>query len=302
MTKTPNSTFALLPAVDISHGASVRLTAGKDDAQHFGPPAEVVRQFVMQGSHWLHLVDLDRARGHGNNDEVLATAVLAAREASTSESAPASLSELAKDSSIESAPAPAGSSELAKESSSEADERTSSFETDAGASARSSLTIQLSGGIREFSDVQRAFGFGADWVNLACESLLHDDHIARAIDAYGHNISVSVDVRGQQVIARGTNRDCGTLDEALIRLSRLGVRRLVVTDVDADGAMAGPNFDLLSQVCDAGFAVVASGGVASIADLQRLHSLMGQGVVGAIVGKALYAGAFTFSAASAAIS
>jgi phosphoribosylformimino-5-aminoimidazole carboxamide ribonucleotide (ProFAR) isomerase len=284
MTKTPNSTFALLPAVDISHGASVRLTAGKVDAHDFGPPAEVVRQFVMQGAHWLHLVDLDRARGHGNNDEVLATAVLAAREASTSESAPA------------------GSSELAKESSSEADERTSSFVTDAGAIARSSLTIQLSGGIREFSDVQRAFGFGADWVNLACESLLHDDHIARAIDAYGHNISVSVDVRGQQVIARGTNRDCGTLDEALIRLSRVGVRRLVVTDVDADGAMAGPNFDLLSQVCDAGFAVVASGGVASIADLQRLHSLMGQGVVGAIVGKALYAGAFTFSAASAAIS
>jgi len=283
MTKTPSSSFALLPALDISHGASVRLTAGKDDSHIFGPPAEVVRQFVIQGAHWLHLVDLDRARGRGNNDEVIVDAVFAARAANFSDSESTHSSETAPASSSESAGTP------------------SSVETDSRASARSLLTIQVSGGVREFSDVQRAFGFGADWVNLACEALIQDDHIARAVDAYGDKVSVSLDARGQQLIARGTNTDCGTLDDALTRLSQLGLRRLVVTDVDADGAMSGPNFDLLSQVCDAGFAVIASGGVASIADLQRLHSLMGQGITGAIVGKALYAGALTFSDASAAI-
>jgi phosphoribosylformimino-5-aminoimidazole carboxamide ribonucleotide (ProFAR) isomerase len=84
----------------------------------------------------------------------------------------------------------------------------------------------------------------------------------------------------------------------LQRLDADGCARYVVTDVDRDGTLTGPNLGLLRDVCAAtDRRVVASGGVSSLADLQALATLVPIGVEGAIVGKALYAGAFTLEEA-----
>jgi phosphoribosylanthranilate isomerase len=113
---------------------------------------------------------------------------------------------------------------------------------------------------------------------------------------------VGLDVRGTTLAARGWTRDGGELDEALGRLDAEGCARYVVTDIKRDGMLRGPNLDLLRHVCArTPRPVIASGGVSSLADLAAIASLVPLGVEGAIVGKALYAGAFTLEEALGAV-
>ena len=101
-------------------------------------------------------------------------------------------------------------------------------------------------------------------------------------------------MRGTTLAARGWSKEGGDLWEVLARLDAAGCRRYVVTDVTKDGTLRGPNLDLLREVCARTDApVVASGGISSLADLEALRALVPVGLEGAIVGKALYAGAFT---------
>ncbi|MGN6613044.1 MAG: HisA/HisF-related TIM barrel protein, partial [Angustibacter sp.] len=101
-----------------------------------------------------------------------------------------------------------------------------------------------------------------------------------------------------RLAARGWTRDGGDLYEVLDRLERDGCPRYVVTDVTKDGTLRGPNLDLLREVCARTSApVVASGGISSLDDLRTLRELVPLGVEGAIVGKALYAQAFTLGEA-----
>ena len=87
-------------------------------------------------------------------------------------------------------------------------------------------------------------------------------------------------------------------DEVLARLEADGCRRYVVTDITRDGMLSGPNLDLLRRVCArTGRPVIASGGVSSLADLRAIAALRTAGVEGVIVGKALYAQAFTLQEA-----
>jgi phosphoribosylanthranilate isomerase len=101
-------------------------------------------------------------------------------------------------------------------------------------------------------------------------------------------------VRGTRLAARGWTREGGDLWEALARLETDGCARYVVTDVTQDGTLRGPNLQLLRDVAArTQRPVVASGGISSLADLIALRSLVPLGVEGAIVGTALYSGAFT---------
>jgi phosphoribosyl isomerase A len=128
------------------------------------------------------------------------------------------------------------------------------------------------------------------------------DWVRSAIAEHGEKIAVGLDVRGTTLAARGWTQDGGDLWTTLARLDDDGCARYVVTDVHRDGTLTGPNLDLLRQVCARTPApVVASGGVSSLADLRAIAELAGEGVEGAIVGKALYAGAFTLPEALAAV-
>lgn len=160
------------------------------------------------------------------------------------------------------------------------------------------MNVELSGGIRDDESLKRALGAGARRVNLGTAALENPEWTERVIKEYGDQIGIGLDVRGDTLSARGWTRDGGNLWETIERLNKAGCVRYVVTDVTRDGMLSGPNVDLLARVCDAtDAAVVASGGVSTLDDIATLRGLVGVGVEGAIVGKALYAGAFTIEEA-----
>ena len=166
---------------------------------------------------------------------------------------------------------------------------------------RVGVAVELSGGIRDEISLAAALATGATRVNLGTAALESPDWVRSAIARHGARIAVGLDVRGRTLAARGWTKDGGDLWETLARLDADGCPRYVVTDVHRDGTLTGPNLDLLRDVCAATQgAVVASGGVSSISDLRALRGL--GTVEGAIVGKALYAGAFSLSDALAAVS
>ena len=138
---------------------------------------------------------------------------------------------------------------------------------------------------------------GPERVNIATQALGDIDAVCEAVDACGERVAVCLDVRGDRLSARGGSSQGGNVWEALRVLNEAGVARVVVTDVTRDGQMNGVNRDLLARVADATQArIIASGGVNSLADIEALRAL---GIEGAIVGKALYQGAFTLADALA---
>jgi 1-(5-phosphoribosyl)-5-[(5-phosphoribosylamino)methylideneamino] imidazole-4-carboxamide isomerase/N-(5'phosphoribosyl)anthranilate isomerase len=164
------------------------------------------------------------------------------------------------------------------------------------------VAVELSGGIRDDATLRAALATGAARVNLGTAALESPDWVRSAIAEHGDKIAVGLDVRGTTLAARGWTQDGGDLWTTLARLDDDGCARYVVTDVHRDGTLTGPNLDLLRQVCARTPApVVASGGVSSLADLRAIAELAVDGVEGAIVGKALYAGAFTLPEALAAV-
>ena len=162
------------------------------------------------------------------------------------------------------------------------------------------IKVELSGGIRNDESLRKALATGCRRVNLGTAALEDPDWTAKVIAEFGDRIAVGLDVRGHTLAARGWTREGGDLFETLERLDRNGCSRYIVTDVVKDGTLTGPNLELLKEVCAATKApVVASGGVSTLADLVAIRSLTDIGVEGSIVGKALYAGAFTLEEALA---
>jgi 1-(5-phosphoribosyl)-5-[(5-phosphoribosylamino)methylideneamino] imidazole-4-carboxamide isomerase/N-(5'phosphoribosyl)anthranilate isomerase len=168
---------------------------------------------------------------------------------------------------------------------------------------RLDVDVELSGGIRDDESLGAALGTGCARVNIGTAALEDPAWCAAAIARYGERVAVGLDVRGTTLAARGWTQEGGELFDVLERLDRDGCARYVVTDVGRDGTMTGPNLELLRSVCAAtDRPVVASGGVSSLADLRAVAGLVPDGVEGAIVGKALYAGAFTLEEALGEVS
>lgn len=160
------------------------------------------------------------------------------------------------------------------------------------------IKVELSGGIRDDESLRRALATGCVRVNLGTAALENPEWTARVIAEHGDRIAVGLDVRGHVLAARGWTQEGGDLFETIERLERDGCARYVVTDVTKDGTLKGPNLELLQEVCAVTKRpVVASGGISSLDDIAALASLNATGVEGAIVGKALYAGAFTLEQA-----
>ena len=163
---------------------------------------------------------------------------------------------------------------------------------------RLDIDVELSGGIRDDESLMRALATGCRRVNLGTAALENPEWTSRAIAEHGDRIAVGLDVRGHVLAARGWTQEGGDLFETLARLESDGCARYVVTDVTKDGTLQGPNLELLKEVCAATKKpVVASGGISSLEDIKALCALSQVGVEGAIVGKALYAGAFTLEQA-----
>jgi len=147
---------------------------------------------------------------------------------------------------------------------------------------RLDVAVEVSGGIRDDGSLSAALATGCARVNISTAALERPDWVRAAIARHGERVAVGLDV--------------------LARLDADGCARYIVTDVSRDGTLSGPNVNLLRAVCAAtDRPVIASGGVSSLDDLRTLAALADVGVEGAIVGTALYVGAFTLPEALAAI-
>jgi phosphoribosyl isomerase A len=164
------------------------------------------------------------------------------------------------------------------------------------------VSVEMSGGIRDEASLSRALATGCARVNIGTAALENPDWVRSVIARHGDRVAIGLDVRGTRLAARGWTAEGGDLYETLDRLDAEGCARYVVTDVLKDGTLRGPNLDLLKTVCGRTSApVVASGGVSSLADLRAIASLVPLGVEGAIVGTALYEGAFSLEEALAEV-
>ncbi|MFG2296784.1 bifunctional 1-(5-phosphoribosyl)-5-((5-phosphoribosylamino)methylideneamino)imidazole-4-carboxamide isomerase/phosphoribosylanthranilate isomerase PriA [Streptomyces sp. NPDC048603] len=165
------------------------------------------------------------------------------------------------------------------------------------------IKVELSGGIRDDATLAKALATGCTRVNLGTAALETPEWVAKVIAEHGDRIAVGLDVVGTTLKGRGWTSEGGDLYETLARLDSEGCARYVVTDIGKDGTLTGPNLELLKNVCAAtDRPVVASGGVSSLDDLRALSGLVPAGVEGAIVGKALYAKAFTLQEALEVVS
>ncbi|MFC4907959.1 bifunctional 1-(5-phosphoribosyl)-5-((5-phosphoribosylamino)methylideneamino)imidazole-4-carboxamide isomerase/phosphoribosylanthranilate isomerase PriA [Actinomadura gamaensis] len=180
--------------------------------------------------------------------------------------------------------------------------RGSNRELLAEVTGRLDVKVELSGGIRDDASLEAALATGCARVNIGTAALEDPAWCRKIIAEFGDRIAVGLDVRGTTLAARGWTREGGDLWEVLARLEDDGCPRYVVTDVTKDGTLRGPNAELLREVCArTDKPVIASGGVSSLDDLRALAELVPVGVEGAIVGKALYAGAFTLEEALEAV-
>lgn len=159
---------------------------------------------------------------------------------------------------------------------------------------RIDVNVELSGGIRDDASLEKALATGCTRVNIGTAALENPGWCASVIASHGDRVAIGLDVRGTTLAARGWTSEGGELFDVLARLNTEGCARYVVTDVRRDGTLTGPNLELLRKVCAAtDRPVIASGGVSTLDDIRALAELTAIGVEGAIVGKALYAGAFT---------
>jgi len=160
------------------------------------------------------------------------------------------------------------------------------------------IKVELSGGIRDDDSLKRALSTGCKRVNLGTAAIENPEWTAKVIGQYGEKIAVGLDVRGHTLATRGWTEQGGDLFEMISKLDAAGCSRYIVTDVTKDGTLTGPNLELLREVCSATSApVIASGGISELQDLIDLRAMTNLGVEGAIVGKAIYSGAFSLAQA-----
>lgn len=160
------------------------------------------------------------------------------------------------------------------------------------------IKIELSGGLRDDASLAEALHMGATRVNLGTAALENPQWTAKVIEQYSDKIAVGLDVRGEQLATRGWVEEGGNIWDVLDQLEEAGCARYVVTDITKDGTLTGPNTDLLLQIAQkTGKPVIASGGISTLEDIATLASMVDQGIEGAIIGKALYAGQFTLEQA-----
>lgn len=228
-------TFEILPALDLRGGKVVRLREGDfaRETVYGDDPVATARTFAAAGADWLHIVDLDGARGEPRQERIVREIVASV----------------------------------------------------------SNVHCQVAGGLRSLEAVAGMLGAGAERVVVGTAALADPSFASRVVAEHGADrIVCALDVRDGLAVGEGWRAGAAGLPvlEALDSLAGAGIERFAVTSIDRDGLMAGPDLQMLGTMVDAGRgAILASGGIASIADLGAVRDL---GCAGAIIGRALYEG------------
>jgi phosphoribosylformimino-5-aminoimidazole carboxamide ribotide isomerase len=161
------------------------------------------------------------------------------------------------------------------------------------------VPAQLGGGLRSLDSVRAALDLGAAVAIVGTAAIRDPAFLEAACATFPGRVALGLDARGGMLVTSGwTEATAARATEFARRASDLPLAAIIYTEVQRDGMLEGPDLDGLSAVASATrIPVIASGGVSSVQDIQALRSLVPQGVVGAIIGKALYDGRLTLEAA-----
>lgn len=167
-----------------------------------------------------------------------------------------------------------------------------------------SVAVQVGGGVRDVSLIERYVNAGADRVAIGTAAIKDQAMLANAVALFRERVIIGVDARDGMVATEGWRETSEVRALDLVgQLSEFGVRRIFYTDISRDGMLGGPNFPAIQEVVahaanlPSPMAVIASGGVSAVEHLKRLRQI---GVEGVIIGKALYTGALDIGEALAA--
>ena len=168
--------------------------------------------------------------------------------------------------------------------------KTPNFDTVLKIKKESGLKVEIGGGIRDLSTVERYLSAGIDRVILGTAALYDMPFLKEAVARYGDQIAVGVDLRNGFVAVKGWTETSNTTASAFCEeMEKIGVKTLIVTDISRDGAMKGTNRALYRELSEKfDLQITASGGVSSPDDVEALAAL---GLYGAVIGKAYYTGA-----------
>lgn len=150
----------------------------------------------------------------------------------------------------------------------------------------STMKVQVAGGIRSIRKAEKLIKAGADQIVLGTSVIKDFKMFETLVNKYPNQVSVAVDVTKGRVAIEGWLVDGGSIKALISKLSKTKLKRLIYTDISRDGMMMGPNFSAYEKLLkETKFQVIASGGVTSLGDIQKLKSL---GVSGVIIGKSIY--------------
>jgi phosphoribosylformimino-5-aminoimidazole carboxamide ribotide isomerase len=166
-----------------------------------------------------------------------------------------------------------------------------------------SIPVQYGGGVRNEKTLALVAGTKIRWTVIGTAAIISGDFLEMAYAWLGDRLVVGVDCDGGLVTTHGwQERSQMTAQRFVKTLEKLGVTRVVYTDVTRDGMMVGPNFEELIDLC-AGTQVeiILSGGVSMLDDVRRVRKIDAKNLIGVIVGRALYENAFTLAEAKAVL-
>lgn len=161
------------------------------------------------------------------------------------------------------------------------------------------IPVELGGGIRDMETVEFYLGHGVQWVILGTAALKNEAFVREACRRFGGRIILGIDASEGRVAVQGwTEKTSQTAVEIVRRYEGLGLAAVVYTDIQRDGMETGVNTEATRMLAEATtIPVIASGGVAGLSDIERVLNIEHAGVMGVIVGKALYSGAMSLEAA-----
>ncbi len=164
-----------------------------------------------------------------------------------------------------------------------------------------SCYIEFSGGLRTIESVREALSAGADFISIGSAAILDPDFLKRTCAELPGRVFGSLDIRDGQMVIKGWLEGSSlTATEGVRRFDEAGVTALIVTDVSRDGTEAGSNAEFFAEIARASNRpIIASGGVGDLDDVRALKRCFTDGVVGVIIGRALYERRFTLHEARA---
>jgi phosphoribosylformimino-5-aminoimidazole carboxamide ribotide isomerase len=161
--------------------------------------------------------------------------------------------------------------------------------------------LEASGGLRTIESVGEVVATGVDFLSIGSAAFLGPELLNQACVEYPGRVLGSLDIRGGQLAIKGWVEHASlSIEEAAGRFRDAGVAALIATDIDRDGTEAGVNVAAAAAIAEGSrLRVIASGGVAGLADIRASRALFDKGVVGVVVGRALYENRFTLAQAIA---